>query len=625
LALLLVGCESARPVHDWSTWTGPGSRHFAKEELVLPELEDPIEQVNRAIWNTNDILVTWVIAPLASAYRTVVPEVARDGLGNVFTNLLFPGRCLNNMLQGKYGDSWVEVQRFLVNSTFGVGGFRDVATRWGIATTNEDFGQTLGAWGWRDSSYFVLPILGPTNVRDMVGLVGDTLADPAFYYPPTTTISLINRLSDEVQGLLDLMHTHYDYYELSRMLYQERRAADVDDDPVSTHAGPTDESAEFLKPLDADFGHFGRDRSIVHPRTGREVPYTLWRQRDPAPLVLILPGFGGHRRGAAATALAEIVFQSGLSAVTVSSTMNWELIETSLTAELPGYLPWDSQDVHRVLDAIVTELTEEAPDAFTAHLLLGLSFGGLTTLFIAADEVDPEHYLVSFDHYTSINSPIDLDYALGRLDGYYNTLLAEAPSERGRRITSLYKRALDLARGSDPEVGYTEPVLSGDNAEILVGFDFRNTVRDIIFQTQLRKNRGVLKGALDPADRRIYREIGQFSYREYLYAFLLPYVAELLRNEADDEVAARQLLAACGVRSIAEALAANPRVTFASSEQDVFLADDDAAWMSELLGPERISIQPGGPVFGNLGREAITRVVAEMAGKVGFGSVTNQD
>jgi phospholipid-binding lipoprotein MlaA len=142
---------------------------------------DPWEPFNRRVHAFNDVADRWVLRPVASGYRNVTPDPVQRGVGNFFNNLGEIRNILNNLLQGKLQSSASDTGRLLINSTVGVLGVFDVASRWGLAPSSEDFGQTLGRWGVSSGPYLVLPFLGPRTVRDGFGSVLDGYADPVFY------------------------------------------------------------------------------------------------------------------------------------------------------------------------------------------------------------------------------------------------------------------------------------------------------------------------------------------------------------------------------------------------------------------------------------------------------------
>lgn len=146
---------------------------YDAEELYNP---DPWEPVNRAVFRFNDTLDTYALRPVARGYDKVMPQFLNDGVTNVFNNLGEPKNLVNNLLQGKMRDAGIDTARFLLNTTIGVVGVFDVATRMGLQRNDEDFGQTLGAWGVDSGPFVMLPFFGPSTVRDAGGRAADGLA-----------------------------------------------------------------------------------------------------------------------------------------------------------------------------------------------------------------------------------------------------------------------------------------------------------------------------------------------------------------------------------------------------------------------------------------------------------------
>ena len=139
---------------------------------------DPWEPWNRRVHAVNNALDRGVVRPVALGYVKTVPMPVRDSLANFFRNLGGPVNIVNALLQGKPSQAGDSLFRFLVNSTFGIGGLLDVATHWHIPDRNEDFGQTFAKWGWRKSRYVELPLFGPRTVRDVLGLASDAQLNP---------------------------------------------------------------------------------------------------------------------------------------------------------------------------------------------------------------------------------------------------------------------------------------------------------------------------------------------------------------------------------------------------------------------------------------------------------------
>ncbi len=191
---------------------------------------DPLEPVNRAVYGFNEQVDKAVLKPVAQGYNKVVPPPVRGGVSSFFGNFGDVTTAVNNLLQLKVGRAANDAGRVLVNSTVGILGFFDVATRLGLEKHDEDFGQTLGVWGLPDGPYLVLPLLGPSTVRDSAGLVGDYFTDPEFWLlteSPENWIGLTTRVISTRAGLLEAEQMFdtaaIDRYSFLRDAYLQRR------------------------------------------------------------------------------------------------------------------------------------------------------------------------------------------------------------------------------------------------------------------------------------------------------------------------------------------------------------------------------------------------------------------
>jgi phospholipid-binding lipoprotein MlaA len=160
----------------------PPPQEPSKLEESAGTIADPFQPVNRAFFQFNDKFYFWVLKPVATGYNTVVPEDARVGVHNFFSNLATPVRLVNCLLQFNLKCVGTETFRFLLNSTFGLAGFLDPAKKeFNVGKQDKDLGQTLGVWGIGPAFYINWPILGPSSLRDTVGYVGDLFLDPLTY------------------------------------------------------------------------------------------------------------------------------------------------------------------------------------------------------------------------------------------------------------------------------------------------------------------------------------------------------------------------------------------------------------------------------------------------------------
>jgi phospholipid-binding lipoprotein MlaA len=223
---------------------------------------DPLEPLNRSIYRFNEAVDKAVLKPVAKGYRAVVPTPVRGGVTNVFGNFRDVTSAVNNLLQLKVPRAASDVGRIAVNSTVGILGVFDVASRIGLEKHDEDFGQTLGHWGIVDGPFLMLPFLGPSNFRDSVGLVGDYFTDPEFYlfnHAPESYIVFGTRVVNlranllELEGVLD--QAALDRYSFLRDAYLQRRRNQVyDGNPPEARGEDAGPRRKTLKEMEEELG-----------------------------------------------------------------------------------------------------------------------------------------------------------------------------------------------------------------------------------------------------------------------------------------------------------------------------------------------------------------------------------
>ena len=630
--LLILSLGLTLCAHGQGTVSGFTNAPVA-EKVVLPQsVPDPIEPFNRVMWGFNKAVMTDVVKPTSRVYRFVVVKPARTSIGNFGRNLTYPGRLINNLLQGKWLGARDETWRFACNTTVGIAGLFDPATKWNIPKSDADFGQTFGKWGWSPQFFIMLPIFGPSNNRDTVGLAADTAANPLLYIAPyrfdlnkpltylgpysyLNYIIMYNNLADSVGEYVRFSQAEADPYSEIQYAWTFARANQVADFQVK--GKPDKATLETLESVfftfkDPEFPSHGTTRSVRIPATGKDLKFTFWLQPGSANVVYIVPGLGSHRLAETSLALAELVYKNGFSAVVISSPFNYEFMQSASTVALPAYLPVDGHDLHVALTAIDRRLHQAYPGRLGNRALMGYSMGALETLFIAATaptnppvaSAGATNQLLSFDRYVAINTPVRLAQGIAKLDEFYRAPLAWPVAERSNDLENVFLKVAALSRSKlTPQ---TSLPFSAIESKFLIGLTFRLILRDVIYSSQERNNQGVLHQPIHNFRRdRVYQEILQYSYQDYFDKFAIPYYSA--RNLGAPTADA--LEKAGDLRTYETSLHANPDIRVLVNQNDFLLTDDDLAWLHATFAPEELTVFPQGGHLGNLYNPAVQKTI----------------
>ncbi|MCH2547337.1 MAG: VacJ family lipoprotein [Alphaproteobacteria bacterium] len=202
------------------------------DEYYNAPIEDPFETVNRGIFKFNEVFDTVLMKPVAKTYVYVVPQFGRDRVHNAVTNLTEPVSMLNGFLQGDPERGFTSMWRFIINSTLGVAGLFDFAGHnFDLTHKDEDFGQTMGVYGWGHGPYIVLPIFGPSSGRDAFGRVVDIFSNPFNYSPSDefvygrAIVTAIDARSRNLDLVEEIYRNSVDPYATIRSAYAQRRTA----------------------------------------------------------------------------------------------------------------------------------------------------------------------------------------------------------------------------------------------------------------------------------------------------------------------------------------------------------------------------------------------------------------
>ena len=197
------------------------------------EANDPLEPWNRGVLEFNRGFDDFVLRPIAIVYRHILPDVARERIHLFLMNLRTPVILANDLMQGEPERAGETLERFVINSTVGVGGLFDVAAEWGLEPHNEDFGQTLAVWGAGEGPYLMLPFFGPSNPRDATGIAVDLFLDPLNYLLDDKYLlarfgtRVVDERERHIEDLDNLEATTIDFYAALRSLYRQYRDNEV--------------------------------------------------------------------------------------------------------------------------------------------------------------------------------------------------------------------------------------------------------------------------------------------------------------------------------------------------------------------------------------------------------------
>jgi ABC-type transporter lipoprotein component MlaA/pimeloyl-ACP methyl ester carboxylesterase len=585
----------------------------AGDTIVVPSgFNDPIEPFNRAMWEFNKGFMTSVARPFSRGYRYVVIKPVRTGIGKIGKNITYPDRLANNLLQGNWTGAGEETERCLCNTIIGLGGFFDVATRWGIPRHDASFGQTFQKWGWNPSFYLMLPIFGPSDDRDGVGLAGDAAANPMFYFYPYEFISpgiTANDLTDTVEGYVCFSKAQADPYSILEYAWsfaKENRKVDM------SVAGNRDEAtletlqSVFINYTNAEFPAWGRTRSALIPATGKKLDFTYWLQPGPAPVVYMVPGLGAHRLAGNEMALAELLYKNGYSAVCISSSFHPEFMEHASTTDLPDYPPVGIHDVHVALTEIDRRLEKIYPHRLGAKALMGYSMGGFQTLFMAAQSATNDVSLLKFERYVAIDAPVRLRYCVTNVDQFYQAAMAWPVEERTANIENTLLKVVAVSEES-PQQRAALP-FNAIESKFLIGLAFRLTLRDVIFSSQLRHNQGVLQQPLKNSKRwAAYNEIMQYSLWDYIQKFATPYD----KAKGVDLGVPETVEKGTDLRAYSAALQVNQNIRVVANRNDLFLAKEDVSWIESTFGPAHAALFEHGGHLGNLAEPTVRQAILE--------------
>jgi ABC-type transporter lipoprotein component MlaA len=574
---------------------------------------DPIEGFNRGSLKVTKGVLDYFIKPLAKGWRFITPTRVRQSLDNFFFNLGYLSRLFSLLLQAEFKESGVETGHFIVNTTVGLAGLFDPATRLGIPTYRQDIGLAFARWGSGPGFYFVIPALGPSSGRDGLGRLFDMVLHPLNFLPGAGLFFNMNAFTFRIDGYQALVASSKDLYFPIRALWSIQREIAVERFEIRPEDFAASDPEQSLGSLllrvdDPRFPSRGQRRSVEMPTTGRRLPYSLWLQDEPAPLVYIIPGIGAHRGSSSPVALAEMAFARGYSTAIISSPFHWEFLINGLTPPYPGFTPSDAEDLYTALSEIHRDLGRWRPGSVTSSKLMGYSLGGIQTLFVAAAQKQRAPDALRFDRFVAINPPVEVRNAALGFDAFFDAPLSWPEEERDQRVKETIMRAfLVLQKGL--EEGKPLP-FSRSESEFLIGFMGRTLLNDAMAAISAR-GAPSLKLQEEDVEHRgpLLALINQSSFRNYADQLIIPYYLDKFGGRLDRA----QITHKAGLRSQEEMLRTDDRIHIFTNANDFILGDEDLAWLREVAG-ERLTVFPEGGHLGNLHLKPVQEAILGALG-----------
>lgn len=611
-----IGCSSSRSQTNIYFQTPDVPLKETKNLPMIEPIKDPLEPFNRASFAFTDYSTRYVFQPFIRAYAFILPKPVRKSIHNFYENIRFPIRLFSNSLQGKWHNTLEETERFLINSTVGIAGLFDPALHWGFQPHPEDFGQTFGWWGMQPGFYFFIPFLGPSSGRDALGEVFNTAANPLTYVPsiiPNIPLGLLiylrtisptftfNELSLRIDEYIQLVESQGDPYLFIRDYWAVIRMKEVADFKVSNNQG----DGKSIKALGAlalrntpEFFKKRKERKVNLPTTQKKFPFSIWLQKKPAPLVYLLPGIGSNRHGSRALFLAEVLYRSGYHVAVVSNVFNWEFIRYGSKTSIPGYLPQDIEDLKTVLTQINHYISDKWSDLIQNKILMGYSLGGQHALLLASHLGASQNNLsLSFDRYIVLGGPLDLEYALERLDEFYNAPLKWPEDERLEKIRFALLKTAGLL---DPEAKNLKQLpFTKTESQYLLGLSNRVTLRSTLLALhKFREFKDPLGKISWYNHENFYTEAGILSFKDYQDEYLKP-MAEKQDKDFESKTS---------VISQKDFYKNQDNIRVIINEDDSLLRPKDIQWLRETFG-EHLTVFPVGGHMGNLYQEEVIQEI----------------
>lgn len=585
--------------------------------------QDKHEKFNRKLFTFNLKLNKFVLRPINTLWGSIMPQYAINRFDNLYTNINFPVRVFGSMFQKDFKSSGSEFKRFLINTTVGLGGLYDPATSiFKIEAHNEDMEQALGRTKMKQGPYLVLPVV-QGNLRDLFGQLLDIPFKGSSYIPFATTAFFINSSTGAQAGIKRLDESNADPYIVARQLkgldeytkinnidrksvlnekenflntisinnsiantelknlVQTKAKADINlvgynpQSPlIDSMRSALFDNEKYDSSIWSETSLWNRTfkkklkfASVNIEKSKPDYKYRYILQKDKtAPLAIIYPAFGEGVWGDKAVRQAKILYDGGYSVIIQSSAFHWEFVRSLPEGYRPG-IPFQDAKMLRLTTAkIIKDVETKKKRKFEKRILVGNSFGALTTLFVASQE-EKENTL-GISNYFVINPPIDTFFALKQLDKYSQDW-KNNPEDLKLRIAVTVQKIIDVSKNKDYKNGKYDGLslpFNNDEAELVIGYVMKQKLYDVVYTIENCKRSKV---------NRIYNEINDMSFYEYAQKYLKDYFV------ANQDKSLEQLNYEASMHCLADFLQKNKNYKIYHSLDDYFTTPEQIMWLKK--------------------------------------------
>lgn len=592
--------------------------------------KDKWENFNRKVFLFNLKANKYIIRPINIIWASILPKYGIDRVESFYTNLKYPIRLTSCLLQNDYKSSGTETLRFLTNTTLGLAGLYDPAKKWfNIEPRNEDIEQALAYRNVKRGNYLVLPIVTQGNTRDVAGYFLDLPLNPCsylFFIGPASMISAgVSYVNDAtiMQPITKMADTYADPYEVSKKFIgidqyikvknlDREKYFDEKTEPqniinVNTVSDNSNLKADIaLKDYNPQSPYVTSMRSmlfdnqnlndsmwselsiwnksfikqiktssvqITPEKPNYKYRYILQQDKN-APVAILYPSIGENIMSSQSTVLAKILYDEGYSVVIQGSAFHWEFVKSMPDDYKPGFPYQDAYYSRLVTYKILNKLQNKNGCNLSKKIIVGSSFGALTTLFAASEEANDNKLGIS--KYIVINPPIEIFFALKQIDKICQDW-KNNPSDIKLRAAVTTEKVVQLSQkigSKDDTEKITTLPLNDDEAEIAIGFVMMQKLSDVVFTVEKApKNK--------TSD--IYNLINNLSFYDYAQKYLI----------SQNNKPLKQLNYEASLYSLSDFLQNSNKYKLYHSLDDCFVNPTQLSWLKEKTGNKSVFFSNG--------------------------------